>query len=770
MERRPTALAAVLILIGSAGSGCQRGSVNANRECLGLIEQKKYEAAVTTCQALFDRDRDPQVGLATARAHYALGRDDQALTWPERLAGSPQEGAGWDIAADARRRRKEPDLEKEARLKALALHRDRQDLKPLARSQYALFYSAWQRSDFLLAFTSARDAYDSALAAGDAPMARTALEGLFTALYEIGDLDGAKGALARLEPLEAGTDREALARYWTHAGAVRMAEGRWNLARDALKTALQSLAGSENVHLLRAIHLNLAESQLELGELGAAEEELTRAWRYAEPDAPSTALLYATARHAYQGGRLDAAMQSLDRARQQDPVSDWAWDIECLRGRVEEHRRRPRAALEAYEGSTRIVDKMRASAATDEFKAWLLDQRREPFERLFRLQASDPRRRLAALETAERAKARDFLDAFVRGVRDPSLPADGWNPGASAQRLELLQSYFQTGSTSPLAVLRPAPDLLRQIGDRQVFFYFEARPDLWLIRLGGRTVSVQRLGEAAAATRLMESFAARPDDPEAAWALGRLLFPAASLPAPGTILYVVTDGALDRIPLAALRVGDQFLAQAYPLSYVPSVNALLAIEGSSEERADAPSAVLGDPRGDLPAARAEAVEVARHLGIEPVLGSKATLASFRAMGSGRLLHVASHLETSAAGTRLVFADGAVGPREVMEWRIKPQVVVLASCLGAARPSRGAWGSLSAAFLASGSQAVVAALSSVEDRSTREFMSEFYRQGGALQPSQALASAQRTFIAAGRPPSFWSPLVVLGSGRPVRARK
>lgn len=125
-----------------------------------MLQQRKYQAAVTTCQASFDRDLDPQAGLATARAHYALGQDDQAVIWPQRLAGSPEEAAGWDVAADARRRRKEPDLEKEARQKAIGLYRDRRDLKPLARSQYSLFYSSWERSDFLLAFTSARDAYD----------------------------------------------------------------------------------------------------------------------------------------------------------------------------------------------------------------------------------------------------------------------------------------------------------------------------------------------------------------------------------------------------------------------------------------------------------------------------------------------------------------------------------------------------------------------------------------------------------------------------------
>ena len=86
---------------------------------------------------------------------------------------------------------------------------------PTWRSKRASRPSPWEAvvlaASVLALVGAARSA--SALAASDLPMARKALEGLFSALYEIGDLEGAKAALARLELLDAGPDREAVARF-----------------------------------------------------------------------------------------------------------------------------------------------------------------------------------------------------------------------------------------------------------------------------------------------------------------------------------------------------------------------------------------------------------------------------------------------------------------------------------------------------------------------------------------------------------------------------
>lgn len=78
-----------------------------------------------------------------------------------------------------------------------------------------------------------------------------------------------------------------------------------------------------------------------------------------------------------------------------------------------------------------------------------------------------------------------------------------------------------------------------------------------------------------------------------------------------------------------------------------------------------------------------------------------------------------------------------------------------------------WGSLGAAFLAAGSEAVLASLWSVEDELARAFVSRFYSEGGATNSAAALARTQRAFIAAGSPPSSWGPFVHFGSDQPLR---
>jgi CHAT domain-containing protein len=315
-------------------------------------------------------------------------------------------------------------------------------------------------------------------------------------------------------------------------------------------------------------------------------------------------------------------------------------------------------------------------------------------------------------------------------------------------------------SESPAAALLPVDRILAAAKGRRALVYFQAREELWLLDVSGGRVHPRRLATSPGKVRdLVDRCLAAPDDPAAAEELGGLLLPADLALRAGTTVHVVPDGALARLPFAALRRQGRWLVEDLAVVYAPGLSALAA---PRDRPAEGPPVVLADPRGDLGEAAAEGREVARLLGTEPRLGPAATRRVLMASAGARVLHVASHAGWGPGGPWLELADGQVAPAAILAARVRPRLVVLASCASAAPSGRGLWGSPGAAFLAAGSGAVLATLGSVEDRNARDLVRHFYREGGATDPAAALARAQRALLAAGRPPSAWAPFVLLGA--------
>jgi CHAT domain-containing protein len=156
------------------------------------------------------------------------------------------------------------------------------------------------------------------------------------------------------------------------------------------------------------------------------------------------------------------------------------------------------------------------------------------------------------------------------------------------------------------------------------------------------------------------------------------------------------------------------------------------------------------------------LDVATRVGVAPHAGDRATIAALRGAARARVLHVAAHGGLNAGGAYLSLADGEVTSTDIVTWRLAPRLVVLASCASGARPSGSMWGALGGAFLAAGSEAVIATLWSVEDQATAALVRAFYAAGGAEDPVRALAVAQREAITAGASPRQWSSFVVLAT--------
>jgi CHAT domain-containing protein/tetratricopeptide (TPR) repeat protein len=113
-------------------------------------------------------------------------------------------------------------------------------------------------------------------------------------------------------------------------------------------------------------------------------------------------------------------------------------------------------------------------------------------------------------------------------------------------------------------------------------------------------------------------------------------------------------------------------------------------------------------------------------------------------------------------------NGFIPMREILEWPLEADLVVLSGCrTGVGREIRGeGLMALSRAFLAAGASRLVISLWSVDDRATAELMARFYRRmlgPEHMAPAAALRAAQLEMRAQPRwrSPYFWAGFVLQG---------
>jgi tetratricopeptide (TPR) repeat protein len=739
--------------------------------CLDLVAAQKYRAAAGQCAAVFAASGDPRAGAAVVRAHYSLGQQQEALAWADRLEKAGKVAPGvWAVVGTIDQRRGEAEAAERAYRRDLAVCRAGGDHGRAADVLYRLFLLSWGHSSNRQTFLIASEAVQEAARAGDREREARAAQALYTSLFEVGDLAGARQALEMADGLIPERERGERAHFLNNRGTVLAAEHRLGLARRDFEQALRLDAGND-AEFSRGILMDLTEVSLEGHDVEPAALYLKRAWEHLEPgNKPPPSLFYYRSWVDQARGHLAAAAEDLAPVRRADLDSEWGWKIAYQQGKVAEARGDLHAAEAAYERSITVLEEMRRGLAIDELKAWLLEEERRPFEALFRLQARSGRAE-ASLATAERALARTFLDSFLHTTSDPSesTPAGkDWSPDASSERMAGLESLLPAMNESPVAALQPIDHVLSALRDRDGLLYFEAGDELWLITVRGRRLGARKLAAPTAEIRdLADRFLGHPDDASLATRLGEILLPAGALPEPGPPVYVVADGVLGNLPFAALRRQGRFLAEDNGIVFVPSLNALVAMEAPRAGPAQ-PAMALADPFRNLPAAAAEAVEVAHRLNGTAWTAGAATVRQLRAAAHSRTLHLATHTGLGPRGAWLQLADRRVMAGEIVAGRIGPRLVVLASCASGVRPGREMWGSLGASFLAAGSRAVLASLWSIEDRPTRELVRRFYAEGGDADPCAALARTQRVAIRQGLSPHLWAAFVLFGSERPLDA--
>ncbi len=257
-------------------------------------------------------------------------------------------------------------------------------------------------------------------------------------------------------------------------------------------------------------------------------------------------------------------------------------------------------------------------------------------------------------------------------------------------------------------------------------------------------------------------------------------------------ILIVPAGELYYLPFNGLGklTADgslSFLIETKSFAYFASADLLNAIaattkaSNSAHSKSSSTLLALGNPDGSLPAASTEVSQLGRLFsGSNVYTGKDATVSRVTTSGSSAAyLHFATHgfinsLEPKESYLLLAGTPDRLTVKDLVEDNYKlsftgTRIVTLSACetnIGGYDPSA-VYSSLSRAFSKAGAPTVVASLWSVNDVSTRETMTTFYKQ---LADGQSKGEAmRRAQLATMRDPRFahpyyWAPFIILGDWR------
>ena len=258
-------------------------------------------------------------------------------------------------------------------------------------------------------------------------------------------------------------------------------------------------------------------------------------------------------------------------------------------------------------------------------------------------------------------------------------------------------------------------------------------------------------------------------------------------------IIIVPDRSLYRVPFAALRdqPGGNYLSETFRIRFVPSLSTLKIIQDSSADFCSQTGAlVVGDPKvgevlykgrpinfdnNPLPCARKEAEMVGRLLGVQPLLGGRATKeAVLQAINSVSLIHFAAHgnaergeicLAPNRASDKIPQEeDYLLTMSDILQVQLRAKLVVLSCChSGRGEIKQEGVIGIARAFLGSGACSVLVALWAIEDTATEQLMSRFYEHlVGGESASESLHQAMKWLRSNGFPKVCqWAPFMLIG---------
>lgn len=264
---------------------------------------------------------------------------------------------------------------------------------------------------------------------------------------------------------------------------------------------------------------------------------------------------------------------------------------------------------------------------------------------------------------------------------------------------------------------------------------------------------------------------------------------------PESRVIFIPQGELFLVPFAALQdANKKYLIEQHTILTAPSIQVLdLTYQQKQRLAGVAKDAlIVGNPTSSkiplvpgqppaqlspLPGAQQEAIDIAKLMNTQPVIGEAATeTAIVQKLPQARIIHLATHtlpegFKGNGVPGAIVLApsssdDGLLTASEIMNLKLNAELVVLSgdsTALG--RITGDGVIGLSRSFMAAGVPNVIGSLWCVLDEPTAVLMTEFYRQ---LQltgnPASSLRSAMLTTMKENPNPQNWAAFTLIGTAQ------
>ena len=245
-------------------------------------------------------------------------------------------------------------------------------------------------------------------------------------------------------------------------------------------------------------------------------------------------------------------------------------------------------------------------------------------------------------------------------------------------------------------------------------------------------------------------------------------------------LVFILDGILRNLPMAALHDGQHYLIEKYNLALTPGLQ-LLPPRSLSPEQLKILAGGLVEARqgfSALPGVKQEVKEITEIVSTKVLLNQDFTRSRLQRQietTSFPVVHLATHgqFSSQADNTFLLTWDERINVKDFDQLlrekegqkRSPIELLILSACQTATGDQRAVLG-LAGVAVGSGARSTVATLWSVQDQSTAELMSQFYRtlnQPG-VSKAEALRQAQLSLLRSPQyqHPFYWAPFVLVGN--------